>query len=199
MEHIATDHSQSVFLEKIETYRNDAERVYKPPHRLATINSLPNELLEHIFHLTRSCYISHNDPWPTVRLVSHDCLTRVCSRWRHISLGSRALWPHIALALFEPCKRGRGPVIRAKVFAIRTDHDPLDIYVHNWNSATEDDRDFAGLCTSFNIAAWTRSLELYISQYVRFQFWMLDCFFSGCVPGTLTRLRFFLEFKFIVF
>ncbi|KAH7332605.1 hypothetical protein B0J17DRAFT_632245 [Rhizoctonia solani] len=72
---------------------------------LAPINSLPPEILAHIFHmvLPQPCNLhllpdNNNENFPRYP----DYLTQVCSLWRKTAIAFRSLWSHIDLSSYEP-------------------------------------------------------------------------------------------------
>ncbi|CAE6352929.1 unnamed protein product [Rhizoctonia solani] len=103
-------------------------------HNRITIYSLPPETLTHIFSLVvlgQPCLIQ-NCPDPPYFDISQknyfpDNISHVCSLWRCIVTRLPSLWPHIDIVLNHPLNPRL--VARAKVFAARAGHIPLDIHI----------------------------------------------------------------------
>ncbi|KAG8682889.1 hypothetical protein FRC11_014223, partial [Ceratobasidium sp. 423] len=97
------------------------------------INSLPPEVLTHIFRLVLSpqpCPLRVIDHWnrhnPVIFPKYPDILSQVCSRWRQIAFASHGLWSHIDIALSCPLSRGFHE--RAQAYVARAHGAPLDIH-----------------------------------------------------------------------
>ncbi|KAG8690235.1 hypothetical protein FRC11_013015 [Ceratobasidium sp. 423] len=127
-------------LDLIDSYRSKLIQaqvaVKRARNNLANvpINSLPAEVLAHIFHLVlaqQSCPLHATDHWDMENPVTFpkypDALSHVCSRWRQIALASRVLWSHIDIALSCPLSRGFHD--RAEAYVVRAHPMPLDIHL----------------------------------------------------------------------
>ncbi|KAL5637858.1 hypothetical protein ACGC1H_002209 [Rhizoctonia solani] len=98
------------------------------------INSLPTEVLAHIFRLVlaqQCCPLRvpyHWDSESPPQIPKYpDTLSHVCSRWRHIALASPGLWSHIDIALSCPLSKGFHD--RATTYVARAHQSPLDIHL----------------------------------------------------------------------
>ncbi|KAH7332630.1 hypothetical protein B0J17DRAFT_678334 [Rhizoctonia solani] len=104
-------------------------------HTDTTIHLLPPEILTHIFSLVvlgRHCLIQDCRDCPYLELEQKrnqcpDTISRICSLWRRLVIGLPTLWSHIDIALNHPLNPQL--VARAKVFAARAGHIPLDIHI----------------------------------------------------------------------
>lgn len=157
----------------------------------APINTLPNELLTHIFHLVQvkePCFLRNNH-----RMQSSECLSHVCSLWRDIALVSRVLWSHIDIIPTDTGRTRANILTRARTLADRAGDNLVTIHICDqtpqpsyWGSASVD---FLPFCES--VGPRTRSMQLYSEDSSGFSWTRpleLSDYFHKCVPGTLTRL-----------
>ncbi|KDN44961.1 hypothetical protein RSAG8_05134, partial [Rhizoctonia solani AG-8 WAC10335] len=75
---------------------------------LATINSLPPEILTRVFQFVRAQHCDlHKLPSDKKHYPRYpDDLTHVCSLWRQIAISCCSLWSHIDLSPYDPCYGG---------------------------------------------------------------------------------------------
>ncbi|KAG8733190.1 hypothetical protein FRC11_008049, partial [Ceratobasidium sp. 423] len=127
-------------LDLVESYKSKLAQaqvsVKRARNNLASvpINSLPAEVLTHIFHLIlvqQVCPLRVPSHWNSESPASFpeypDTLSHVCSHWRQITLASHALWSHIDIAL--SCKLSKGFHKRAIAYVARANKSPLDIHL----------------------------------------------------------------------
>ncbi|CAE6522477.1 unnamed protein product [Rhizoctonia solani] len=127
-------------LNLVEAYKNklrQAEAAVKRAKNNLTsvpVNTLPPEVLTHIFHLVlaqQPCslrtphYPSSRTPVPFP--LYPEIFTHVCSRWRQIALASHKLWSHIDIHL--SCPSSKAFHVRAKNYVTRAQQAPLDIHL----------------------------------------------------------------------
>ncbi|KAB5588200.1 F-box-like domain containing protein [Ceratobasidium theobromae] len=187
-------------LELVDSYQENLRRAraslrlaLNSAPTVAPINSFPPEIMLRIFNFVVSMKPGVIGPkgsrWTTANLPKNpDILSHVCSRWRQIALSSPALWSHIDLAHHHLL--GQRLVIRAKEYAIRAHHSPLDIHIvdpypgHHMRSYTDiDDLDFLPPATPI------KSLE--VVAYKGFRgphFVSLEHCLKNCAPGQLEQL-----------
>ncbi|KAI0264871.1 hypothetical protein BC834DRAFT_970441 [Gloeopeniophorella convolvens] len=84
--------SRAAILEEINTTELRLRSLYPQLNSLAPVSLLPTELLTRIFHLLRDDQSYNQDTsWPPSWITS----TRVCRRWREVSLSDPSLWSGI--------------------------------------------------------------------------------------------------------
>ncbi|KAB5589245.1 BIR domain-containing protein [Ceratobasidium theobromae] len=92
--------------------------------------SLPPEILAQIFQLLtkRRCAVTLTGRVPKISFpIYPDRLSHVCSRWRQVAIGTRALWMHIDLA---PHHLAHQVLLdRAETYASRVGQSPLEIHI----------------------------------------------------------------------
>jgi hypothetical protein len=165
---------------------------------LVSINTLPSEILGHIFHLViraEACINTFDydirreyyNPKPFPYVYQLDLLSHVCSSWRKILIGSHALWSHVDLSWTWP--RHRQLLARAEACAVRAGRLPLDIHILGSRS---DEHGFNITdVVQFLASVTTRigSLELVAcDEFEDSHGSVLSSCLAGCVPGTLTQL-----------
>lgn len=97
----------------------------------ASINSLPSEILAHIFHLvagSRPCGVGDRGGEIITFPKYPDILSHVCSHWRDIATGMPTLWTHIDYVPRHSLSAGFEA--RAKLFATRSGSLHLDIHIY---------------------------------------------------------------------
>ncbi|KAH7345728.1 hypothetical protein B0J17DRAFT_640959 [Rhizoctonia solani] len=123
----------------VENYKGELTHVQVVVKRVRNaladvpINSLPPEVLTHIFHIVLSqqpCPFQASGPSslnnPARMLKYPDTFTHVCSRWRQIALTSPGLWSHLDIS--PACLFDRRLHNRAEAYITRACQTPLDIH-----------------------------------------------------------------------
>lgn len=149
---------------------------------ITPINMLPPDLLSHIFQLVHDAQGASEDIYLHRFSTNYsEILSRVCSRWRQISLGSRILWSRIDIPM--------GSILtRAKLFAARADPLPVDIRVIGRSHIECPWHNLDAFCTS--IATRTRSFYyLHHSRPVaQRHIGIFQNYLANCKPGLLNKL-----------
>ncbi|KAH7341291.1 hypothetical protein B0J17DRAFT_646018 [Rhizoctonia solani] len=170
--------------EKLQQAKSALWRTRNQCPSLVPINTLPFEILSHIFCLAWDCSLSA-DHRPN--LVYPSILLRVCSRWRQIAFGSPKLWSHIDV------RTSLAPNLslkRAKLFAAQSNQLSLDLHIKTGLLSYKHQKTLVGFYQS--VAPRVRSFELHHGDDLdplrdSNQTW-LNTLLSGAMAGTLTQV-----------
>lgn len=162
---------------------------------LVPINVLPSDILAHIFSIitcVHSCYYEDAECAQVSPLRYPEILSHVCSRWRHVAMTSHTLWTHIDLSASESCYAPGGRLLsRARIFATRAAHAPLDVHIiaapTMIGESSDVDVDLNALCAS--VGNYTRWLRLSVNSSLDNLYLMAlrNCFATS-LPGMLHQL-----------
>ncbi|CEL61269.1 hypothetical protein RSOLAG1IB_09891 [Rhizoctonia solani AG-1 IB] len=176
--------------ESMLRYANSSIRYARNALPFTPINSLPYEVMSHIFGLVVGDNCSLYQVQSTgckVRSKYPDILARVCSHWRHIALGLRTFWSHIDI--FFDDSFNTPSISRADIHALRAGETPLFLHVHLSNTAQQSSFDSATLQSIAAIAPRTWAFDITSETPHRN---LLETTFETvlryCTPGMLTKL-----------
>lgn len=179
----------SLYETKMKQAKSSLSQAINSSSVIVPINSLPSEILLRIFQLVvgeRPCSIKLYRAKRISLPKYSEILSRVCTRWRHIAMGSPTLWSHIDFVPFS--SRGQGFEARAEACVARAGDALLDIHIYD----REVDEDF-NMNKMLNLlttaAPRIRSLEFFISAASEGpDRSLIGCCFGNCIPGTFTEL-----------
>ncbi|CAE6441668.1 unnamed protein product [Rhizoctonia solani] len=123
---------------KLNRLKPDLARTHNYSSGLVPINSLPPEILTHIFRLLRPkpCQLHklsyYDNEVKTIEYPTYpDYLAQVCTLWRQVAMASRSLWTHIDLS---PQDHWFDEFVgRAEQYLTRSDPLPVELHVSEGN------------------------------------------------------------------
>ncbi|KAG8728336.1 hypothetical protein FRC11_011301 [Ceratobasidium sp. 423] len=153
------------------------------------INSLPTEVLTHIFEMvvvSQPCILStcYNKASINRDYAYPDLLMSICSRWRHIVESHPSLWEHID---FVPNRSHAKLMSRAKTYAKRAQTKPLEIHIAGTERAEYNYWNLVNFLES--LAGRMKALELFITEQEIGKFYslVLEKLLPKSNPTTFTR------------
>ncbi|CAE6516435.1 unnamed protein product [Rhizoctonia solani] len=181
--------SISSYEERVREARLTMTRARNRLFSFSPINSLPSEVLTHIFEMVvvsqpcvmTTCYdeasINRDYAYP-------DLLMSVCSRWRHIVESHPSLWVHID---FVPDSGQAKLISRAKTYAKRAQKKPLEIHIAGAEGAEYSYHDLVQLLES--LAGRMKALEIFVAEEDIGEFYplVLEKLLPKSRPTTFTR------------
>ncbi|KDN35007.1 hypothetical protein RSAG8_11950, partial [Rhizoctonia solani AG-8 WAC10335] len=155
---------------------------------LSPVNTLPPEVLVHIFQI-----IFEGGP------CDIDYLAQVCSRWRSVAFGSHYLWSHID---YHPNAHGHFcPQLldHARLHVTRSGRVPLEIHISASIGRDDVDEDLHHKAKFFFQATaprmWALRVDLDLDEFAMFDnsadvyHHIISDLISGSTPGMLTKLK----------